>query len=376
MTPTTSIHPQVSARAEAEGQARELAPGRRATASIAGLGSAFPSSISQAEAWETFFEAHYGGSKRARAIWRHCGVERRHHAVDPRVEADLPSWGTEKRMRRFQSEAPRLALEAVDMALRSAAVDPAAIHHVTVVSSTGYSMPSIDLRLLNELGFSRGAQRVHLGHMGCGGAIPGLTVASNATAVSGHPGVLVCVELPSLHIQPASRDAEQALTHAIFSDAAAAAVLVPDAGGLEVVDATAVTDDASEDLATLEITDHGFRIGLSAQVPRVIERHVAAAVHGLLERNALAASDVGGWAVHPGGPAILDAVADTLALPREELAGSRDVLRQHGNCSAATILIVLDMLRRTRRLRPGGHVVLVAFSPGITVHAVLLRERA
>jgi alkylresorcinol/alkylpyrone synthase len=83
-------------------------------------------------------------------------------------------------------------------------------------------------------------------------------------------------------------------------------------------------------------------------------------------------SDVDGWAVHPGGPRILDTVADGLGLPAGALDASRRVLAEHGNCSSATVLLVLEELRAAGRPRPGRPAVVLAFGPGLTLYAVLL----
>ncbi len=95
----------------------------------------------------------------------------------------------------------------------------------------------------------------------------------------------------------------------------------------------------------------------------------------LLARHGLTPSDVDAWAVHPGGLRILDTVADRLALPADALDASRQILAEHGNCSSATVLLVLDALRAAGRPRPGHYGVALAFGPGLTLYAVLLQGR-
>jgi predicted naringenin-chalcone synthase len=119
---------------------------------------------------------------------------------------------------------------------------------------------------------------------------------------------------------------------------------------------------------TWDVGDTGFRMGLSPRVPAVLARHVRDTVTGLLDRHGLRCSDVDGWAVHPGGPRILDVVGGRLELPATALADSRAVLREHGNCSSPTVLMVLDRIRR----RAARHVVVLAFGPGLTLYAALL----
>jgi predicted naringenin-chalcone synthase len=97
--------------------------------------------------------------------------------------------------------------------------------------------------------------------------------------------------------------------------------------------------------------------------------HVGPLVADLLARHSLAKSDIDGWAVHPGGPRILNVVRDRLELPAVALAESRRVLAEHGNCSSPTVLMIFDAIRTARP----GHVLALAFGPGLTLYAALLR---
>jgi predicted naringenin-chalcone synthase len=126
-------------------------------------------------------------------------------------------------------------------------------------------------------------------------------------------------------------------------------------------------------MMTWDVTDLGFKMGLSTKVPAVLRRHVGDLVGELLARHGLAAADIAGWAVHPGGPEILDVVTDNLGLRADALDPSRAVLRQHGNCSSPTVLLVLDEILRRRPPAPGDHLVALAFGPGLTLCAALLR---
>jgi predicted naringenin-chalcone synthase len=121
---------------------------------------------------------------------------------------------------------------------------------------------------------------------------------------------------------------------------------------------------------TWEVTDLGFRMGLSPQVPSVLALHVRKMVDDLLSRHGLTIGDVDGWAVHPGGPKILDVVGEQLGLAGDALAASRGVLSTYGNCSSPTVLLVLDALRKLER--PPHRVVMLAFGPGLTLYGTLL----
>ena len=116
-------------------------------------------------------------------------------------------------------------------------------------------------------------------------------------------------------------------------------------------------------------------MGLSPAVPSVLAKHARPVVEELLDAHGLAVEEVSGWAVHPGGRRIVEVVGEVLGLDDAALAPSYDVLRDVGNCSSATVLLVLDRLLETVEVPPGGHVVAMAFGPGLTLYAVLLRRR-
>ncbi|WP_422737249.1 type III polyketide synthase [Micromonospora sp. WMMD729] len=340
---------------------------------IAGLGTAQPPAASQDELWEGFFSRHFTGSTRALAerIFANSGVTRRQAAVNPLLE-DVSDWPTERRMRRYQVEALPLGKEAVGRALTAAGLDAGDVGMFIVCSCTGYATPGLDILLARDLGMAADTQRMFVGHMGCYAALPGLGAASDFVTARGRPALLLCAELTSLHIQPSTArvDTQQIISHALFSDAAVAAVVVPGGRGYALREVASVTDTSTADHMTWDVTDAGFRMGLSSKVPQVLSRHVRGLVDDLLARHGGTVSEVDGWAVHPGGPRILNVVERELALPPQALAASRATLDEHGNCSSPTVLLILDRLARSTP--SPRRVVMLAFGPGLTLYAVLL----
>ncbi|HWG94064.1 MAG TPA: type III polyketide synthase, partial [Mycobacteriales bacterium] len=352
---------------------------------VTGRARALPPPMDQQALWDGFFRDHYAGARLAEKVWQHSATSTRRGVVDPTQE-DISGWGTGARMQRFVQEALPLGKEAVAGALDDAGLAPEDVGLFTVVSCTGYATPGLDILLARDLGMTDDVQRLHVGHMGCYAALPGLGATADFVAARQRPAVMLCVELTSLHVQPTTEtarsgeptpeDLEQMVAHALFSDAAAAVVLEPGAGtGLEVVDVVARTDVSTTGHMTWDVTDLGFKMGLSPAVPDVLAQHARPVVEQLLARNGLSVQDVAGWAVHPGGRKIVEVVGEVLDLPEEDLAPSYDVLRDVGNCSSATVLMVLERLQQTRDLAPGDPVVAMAFGPGLTLYATLLRAR-
>lgn len=334
---------------------------------ITGAGHALPATYTQDDVWDGFFAEHYADLRSARRVFRGSGVATRHAVANP-VHEDLSQWGTGARMERYVNEALPLGKQAVASALDSAGLAPGDVGLFAVATCTGYATPGLDIRLASDLGMPAGLQRLLVGHMGCYAALPGLAAVSDFVVARSRPAVLLCCELTSLHVQPARNDLSQVVAHALFSDAATAVVLQPDARrGMRVAGTVARTDHSTADHMTWDVTDLGFKMGLSPRVPDVLARHVGDVVQELLDTAGLRVEDVAGWAVHPGGPRILDVARDQLGLTEDQIAPSRRVLAEHGNCSSATVLLVLEELGPV-----DGPVVAMAFGPGLTLYATLL----
>lgn len=342
---------------------------------ITAIASAFPPALAQDALWNGFFKEHYGDRRAARLAYFATGIRERHAVVDPRDE-DLSRASTAARMTRYLAEAMPLGKEALSVVLERASLAAGEIGLLAVVSCTGYVTPGIDVRLARDLSMSSDLKRLFVGHVGCHAALPTLDVVRHYVSSEQRPAVVLCLELPSLHVQEASLALEDVVVHSLFSDAACAVVVHPGArgqGGLSILDAESVTDAAWSDEMTWTITDLGFKMTLSRHVPDVLAEFVGPLVDQLLVRNGLGRDDVGGWAVHPGGPRVLDVVAQRLGISGEDLSVSREVLEMHGNCSSATVLIVLEEMVASASIGAGEFVVALAFGPGLTLCATLLQ---
>jgi predicted naringenin-chalcone synthase len=377
--------------------ALNAAAGVERTALITGMGHAFPAGRTQQEYWDGFYGPRIGHNRWARKVFLSAGVSARHTAVDPTTE-DISSTSTGERMGRYLEEALPLAAVAASKALQSAGLQASELGLLTVVSCTGYTTPGLDIRLAETLNAEPSLQRLLVGHMGCYAALPAVATASDYVVARGRPALVVCTEIASLHVQPPTDDLEQLVAHAMFSDGAAALILEPDTmrradtdltlapesiaggrAGLSVVAVASRTDVSTADHMRWDITDLGFRMGLSRRVPDVLARHVVPLVDELLAAGGVRRDEIAGWAVHPGGPRILDVVAERLGLDDDALDASRWVLDHHGNCSSATVLVVLErlLLERLDHQPPSAtarYVVALAFGPGLTLYAILLRQ--
>ena len=192
-----------------------LAQLHRAPSLITGSGQAFPEGRSQLEYWDLFYGQHTGYDRWARTVFFGAGCSYRHAAVDPTVE-DVSGWSTGARMARYLDEALPLAASAAIDALSAAGLSPGDLGLLAVVSCTGYATPGLDIRLAEKLGADASLQRLLIGHMGCYAALPGLGAVSDFAVARGRPGLLVCAEISSLHLQPSGGGMEQVVARLDF----------------------------------------------------------------------------------------------------------------------------------------------------------------
>ena len=362
--------------------------------SLLGLGTALPQhTMSQAEATELATQVCCQNEEQARllkVLYRRAGVTNRHTCVPHRIALD---WGghdsnsalqpvqsvtalgpsTLQRMQLYREHAIPLACEASERALLDSPLSATEITHLITVSCTGFVAPGVDVELIARLGLPATTLRTHVGFMGCHGAINGLRVAlAYATADPGARVLLCAVELCSLHYR-FQWDPERFIGNALFADGAAAIVgssVSPVNDDWHVTTTGSCLIPDSTDAMTWCVGDHGFEMTLSPRVPDLIGEHLRPWMVTWLADQGLAIDQIGCWAVHPGGPRIVAAVEESLGLPREATAVSREVLAQCGNMSSPTVLFILDRLRARQSPRP---CVAIAFGPGLVAEAALLQ---
>lgn len=277
--------------------------------------------------------------------------------------------GTAARMAIYAEAAPELALEAITALADQTALD--GITHLVVASCTGFVAPGIDQIIARRLGLAADVERLLVGFMGCYAAITALRSARHIVRSQPEARVLVvCVELSSLHLQEAD-SVEPLLAMLQFGDGAAAALVTGRPEGFEIGSPFATTLPESDALIRWAITDHGFAMHLSGEVPARIAAGLADPAFAEAALGGRSPEMIDGWAVHAGGRSILDAVEHALALDPAALADSRGVLADVGNMSSATLMFVLGRLLAGPRIDNG---VALAFGPGLAAEGFGFRS--
>jgi Predicted naringenin-chalcone synthase len=278
-------------------------------------------------------------------------------------------------------EGTALAARAVAAALAAVDLRPDDVDYLFFTSVTGIAAPSIDARLVPQLGLRRDVKRVPSFGLGCVAGAAGLARVHDY--LLGHPreiALLVSVELCSLTLQHDDDSVANFVASGLFGDGAAAVVVAGaerarELGlpGPDILGTRTELYPDSESVIGWDIGGTGFRILLTAAVADTIDANIADDVAGLLATHGMTRDDVGAWIAHPGGPRVLEAFERGLGLERSDLDRSWRSLDAVGNLSSSSVLHVLaDALDQP----PGTHGVLFALGPGVTSEYVLLRWAA
>jgi predicted naringenin-chalcone synthase len=364
---------------------------------ILGLGTAVPATtMNQSEAcevarslccqtkeqetWLPVLYAHTGITKRHLTLGRDIVDDALHGAkvfpsiLPPKTGADDFGPTTGQRMELYARYSLPLAVQAARRALIESQLPPEHITHLVTVSCTGFRAPGVDVELIRRLRLPATTQRTHIGFMGCHGALNGLRVVGAFTGADVEARVLLCAtELCSLHYHY-GWDPQKIVANAIFADGSAAVVGVAapaaPANAWKVTATGSCLAPASEDAMTWTVGDHGFEMTLAKKVPQLIAKHLRPWLESWLAKNSIGRAEVCSWAVHPGGPRILDAVEGALELDAGQTAAAREIFAEFGNMSSPTVLFILDRLRRRDAPLP---CVALAFGPGLFVEAALIQ---
>lgn len=326
------------------------------------------------------------------ALFDHAEVETRHSVLS------LPEIGRTRTltetMRVYADNARELGLRVGRECLHRAGVGAEAVDLIITVSCTGVMIPSLDATLIETLGLRSDVRRLPITELGCfGGAA---AVARAHDYLRGQPDghvLVIAVELPSLSLQSGDVSADSLVSSAIFGDGAAAVLLTGDAvpprgadngasnGAGSGSGSTAIrihgtlshTIPASTYALGFDLHEDGFHAVLSKDVPALLRGVIAELVKRLTASHGLSPADVTAFVVHPGGKKILGAVEDALGLRREDTQPSREVLRDYGNQSSASVLFVLERWLENRRPARGTVGVMAAFGPGLSAELLLLQ---
>ena len=331
-----------------------------------------PHRVSQAEAKEIGRELFSGRKalyNRLSGVFDNAGIEGR-NIVAP-IEWYAGDHGWESRNNLYLEASEQLFEDAALSALARAGLRPSDIYGIVFVSTTGIATPSLEARVGPRLGFRQDVKRVPIFGLGCAGGVSGLATAARlASAEPGTRWLFVCVETCSISIRLDTDDPAALVATALFGDGAAAAIVSTEGSGPATIGA------AGERLwpDTLgimgwRVEDPGLAVVFDRAIPPFVTAELAGAIDGILSDIGLTRPDIYRLCSHPGGAKVITAIEQALELDDGTLDLEREVLHDHGNMSAPTVLFVAERLIERGLPR---RTLMTAFGPGFTCAALTL----
>ncbi|MEM8959914.1 MAG: 3-oxoacyl-[acyl-carrier-protein] synthase III C-terminal domain-containing protein [Acidobacteriota bacterium] len=347
---------------------------------ITAVGHAFPDHYYDQETLLEAFKQVWGrehhNTDRLERLHRNVLVGGRHLALPIDAYDELTTWGEANDA--WIRVARRVGGEALRKALDIAELDASQVDAIFSTTVTGLATPSLDARLVNDLGLPPRIKRTPLFGLGCVAGAAGIARAADyVRAFPEHTAVLLSVELCSLTLQREDLSVANLIASGLFGDGAAAVVVRGAACASSrpcprVVDTRSVFYPDTEDVMGWKISERGFGIVLSADVPKMVTEHLGRDVDTFLGAHGLTRDDISRWIAHPGGPKVLEAMATTLALPDDALEPTWRSLREVGNLSSTSVLLVLEEVLESPPAA-GDRALMMAMGPGFCSELVLLR---
>ena len=320
--------------------------------------------------------------------WLHSrvGVDFRHLAFPLDRYPQFSTWGEANAA--WLEAAEALGERAIDTALDRAGMSRQDLNALIVVSITGIASPSLDARLINRMTLRPDIKRTPIFGIGCAGGAIGLTRAADyALAYPDHTAAILCVEICSLTMQPEDFSTANLIASGLFGDGAAAVIVrgsrtvhrssngssQSSRPGPQILGTGSVFYPDTEEIMGWDISETGFKIVLSPQLPELIKGRLAGDIDAFLGKYQLCRADIGNWVIHTGGPKVLDSIQSTLKLKDSDLDRSWDCLRQFGNLSSASVLLVLEEVLMNDTPPQGTYGVLMAMGPGFCLEMILLK---
>ena len=302
-------------------------------------------------------------------------VDGRYLAMPMERYYHVNTWGQANKI--WVEVAQDLGEKAIRCALQRAGLETKDVGALFFVTVTGVASPSIDAMLMNRMRLPPNVKRIPIFGLGCVAGAAGIARASDY--VRGYPNeaaVLLSVELCTLTLQHNDLSVANLISSGLFGDGAAAVVITGSekgSRGPQVLANRSVFYPDSEHVMGWDISEQGFKIVLSREVPDVIIEHLGNDVDTFLGDMGLTRADIGTYIMHTGGPRVLEATGTALGLKNGALQASWDCLRRIGNLSSASVLFVLEDAIMNRQPPPGTLSLLAAMGPGFCSELVLLK---
>jgi predicted naringenin-chalcone synthase len=311
--------------------------------------------------------------RKVKKIFEGAAVDKRYSIMDP-IEV-FTKTSFEERNDIYIREVIQLGEKVLDKALKKANWLPKDLDYIITVSCTGIMIPSLDAYLINALQLRQDIVRLPVTEMGCAAGISGMIYAKNfLQANPGKRAAVIAVESPTATFQLDDYSMANIVSAAIFGDGAACVLLSSheDDEGPEIIADEMYHFYDNIHMMGFKLTNSGLQMVLDIEVPETIASHFPAIIHPFLERNSLQINEIDHLIFHPGGKKIIQTVEELFLGLGKNIDATKEVLKQYGNMSSATVLYVLEQIMDAQPAK-GEKGLMLSFGPGFSAQRILLQ---
>lgn len=311
--------------------------------------------------------------RKVKKIFEGAAVDKRYSIMDP-IEV-FTKTSFEERNDIYIREVIQLGEKVLDKALKKANWLPKDLDYIITVSCTGIMIPSLDAYLINALQLRQDIVRLPVTEMGCAAGISGMIYAKNfLQANPGKRAAVIAVESPTATFQLDDYSMANIVSAAIFGDGAACVLLSSheDDEGPEIIADEMYHFYDNIHMMGFKLTNSGLQMVLDIEVPETIASHFPAIIHPFLEKNSLQINEIDHLIFHPGGKKIIQTVEELFLGLGKNIEATKEVLKQYGNMSSATVLYVLEQNMDAQPAK-GEKGLMLSFGPGFSAQRILLQ---
>ena len=243
--------------------------------------------------------------------------------------------------------------------------------HLIHVTCTGYVSPSGAQALVAKKGWNSETAVTHAYHMGCYASLPAIRMGQAFAALDKKQVDIVHTEMCSLHLNPADHSPEQIVVQSLFADGFIKYSIAEEEmndRGFEIIKIKEFIIPNSQNSMSWLTSDYGMQMTLSKDVPGQVVEHL----QSFLKDFNITEKTI--FAIHPGGPKIIDSIYDLLKLRDDQISHSKNVLFRYGNMSSATLPHIWQDLLDDDTIKSGTEVMSLAFGPGLSIFGGLLKK--
>jgi alkylresorcinol/alkylpyrone synthase len=311
--------------------------------------------------------------KKVKKIFEGAAVDKRYSILDPADVFTASSFEDKNDI--YIREVIILGQKVLEKALTKAGWEPQSLDYIITVSCTGIMIPSLDAYLINKMKLRQDIVRLPVTEMGCAAGISGIIYAKNfLKANPGKRAAVIAVESPTATFQLTDFSMPNIVSAAILGDGAACCLLssYEEDYGPEIVDEQMYHFYDAEHMMGFKLTNSGLQMVLDIEVPDTIASHFGDIIHPFLQKNNLEIAAIDHMIFHPGGKKIVNTVEALFSGLGKNIDDTKEVLKQYGNMSSATVLYVLERIM-DRKPKQGNKALMLSFGPGFSAQRILLQ---